>query len=192
MSNFEFFGPRKQIILKKLKLSSNFVDFKQTIIPAGDCFNEEWFFAMSIKGILQREPVIFWNEQLLQRVTGAFLQQATSDFLQLATSATSNKRILLRVTSEFCNGQLLQRVTTEFCNEQRVILQRVTSNEWISTSNEQRMKSYASHTSFSKFKWPILELLSEKWYTFCAKIWYTDHFILWSFFQKNCAFFLKI
>ena len=39
-NNFEFFGLRKQIILKKLKLSPNFVDFKQTI-PAGDRFNEE-------------------------------------------------------------------------------------------------------------------------------------------------------
>ena len=39
-NNFEFFGLRKQIILKKLDLSPNFVDFKQ-IIPAGDCFNEE-------------------------------------------------------------------------------------------------------------------------------------------------------
>ena len=46
--------PRKEFTLKKLKLSSNFVDFKQTIIPAGDCFNEEWFFAMSTEGISQR------------------------------------------------------------------------------------------------------------------------------------------
>ena len=41
-----------------------------------------------------------------------------------------NEQPLQRVTSEFCNGQLLQRVTSVFCNEQRVILQRVTSNEW--------------------------------------------------------------
>ena len=39
-NNSEFFGLIKQIILKKLKLSTNFVDFKQTI-PARDCFNEE-------------------------------------------------------------------------------------------------------------------------------------------------------
>ena len=48
------------------------------------------------------------NERILQRVT--------SDFLQRATSATSNERILQRVTSDFCNEQLLQRVTSEFCN----------------------------------------------------------------------------
>ena len=51
------------------------------------------------------------------------MQREKSDFLQRATSATSNE---------------------QFCNEQRVILQRVTSNEWISTSNEQRVESYAS------------------------------------------------
>ena len=51
----------------------------------------------------------------------------------------------------FCNEQLLQRVTSKFCNEQRVILQRVTSNEWISTSNEQRVKSYASSRYCQKF-----------------------------------------
>ena len=39
-NNFEFFGLKKQITLKKIKLSPNFVDFKQTI-PADDCFNEE-------------------------------------------------------------------------------------------------------------------------------------------------------
>ena len=51
------------------------------------------------------------------------LQRVASDFLQRATSATSNKRILQWI---------------------RVILQRTTSNEWISTSNEQRVKKYAS------------------------------------------------
>ena len=67
-------------------------------------------------------------------------QRATSDFLQRATSATSNERILQRVTMFFCNEQLLQRVTSEFLqratsatsNErilQRVILQRVTSDD---------------------------------------------------------------
>ena len=59
-------------MLKKLKLSlSNFVDFKQTTIPAGDCLNEEWFFAMSIEGISQQETSDFL-EQLLQRVTSEF------------------------------------------------------------------------------------------------------------------------
>ena len=41
LDNFEFFGLKKQIMMKKLKLSPNFVDFKQTIIPAGDSFNKE-------------------------------------------------------------------------------------------------------------------------------------------------------
>ena len=54
------------------------------------------------------------NERILQRVTSDFLQRATSDFLQRATSATSNDRILQRITSDF------------------------------TTSNEQRVKSYAS------------------------------------------------
>ena len=69
-NNFEFFGLIKQIILKKLKLLPNFVNFKQAIL-AGNCFNEEWFFATS-------------NKQISQRVT--------SNFLQRATSATSNER----------------------------------------------------------------------------------------------------
>ena len=47
------------------------------------------------------------NERILQRVTGEFLQRVTSDFLQRATSATSNEQILQRVTSEF-----LQRATS--------------------------------------------------------------------------------
>ena len=94
--------------MKKLKLSSNFVDLKQIIIAAGDYFNEELFFAMSIEGISQRE---------------------TSDFLVRATSATSNQPILQRVTSDFCNEELLQRVTSEFSNEQQVIfLQQVKSD----------------------------------------------------------------
>ena len=76
--------------MKKLKVSSNFVDFKQTIL-AGDCFNEEWFLAMNIKGISQRE---------------------TSDVLERATSATSNERILQRVTSD-----ILQRATSATSNE---------------------------------------------------------------------------
>ena len=49
------------------------------------------------------------NERILQRVTGEFLQRVTSDFLQRATSATSNERILQRVTSDFTTS-----------NEQRV------------------------------------------------------------------------
>ena len=99
--------------MKKLKLRSNFVDFKQTIIPAGGCFNEEWFFAMSIEGISQRETIDFLeratsptsNEGISQRVTSAFLQQAASDSLQRATSATSNERILQRVTSDFTTSK---------------------------------------------------------------------------------------
>ena len=50
----------------------------------------------------------------------------------------------------FCNEQLLQGVTSYFLqlvtfatsNDQT--LQRVTSNEWISTINEQGVKNYAS------------------------------------------------
>ena len=76
------------------------------------------------------------------------MQQATSNFLQRANFC--NEQLLQRVTSEFCkkwrvnlcNEQLLQRVTSEFCNQWRVILQQATSSEWISTSNEQRVKSY--------------------------------------------------
>ena len=90
MNNFEYFGLKKQIILKKLKLSPNFVHFKQSIIPGSDCFNEEWFFAMSIEGILQQE---------------------TNDVLERATSAASSERLSQRVTDEFCNEQ---RVI--FCN----------------------------------------------------------------------------
>ena len=124
--------------MKKLKLSPNFVDFKKTIIPGGDCFNEEWFFATSIEGISQRETSDFLeratsatsNEGISQQVTSAFLQQAASAFLQRATSATSNERILQRVTSDF-----LQRATSATSNEQ--ILQRVTSD--FTTSNEQRV-----------------------------------------------------
>ena len=87
----------------------------------------------------------FRNEQLLQRVTSEFFQQVTTEFLQRATSATNNERISQRLTSEFLqqatsatsHERILQRVTSEF-------LQRATSNEWISTSNEQRVKSYIS------------------------------------------------
>ena len=73
------------------------------------------------------------NERILQRVTSEVLQQATS--------ATSNGRILQRVTSDF-----LQRATSATSNEQ--ILQRVTSNDWISTSNEQQVKSYISNNEW--------------------------------------------
>ena len=52
-----------------------------------------------------------------------------------STSATSNERILQRVTSDF-----LQRATSATSNER--ILQRVRSD--FTTSNEQRVKSYAS------------------------------------------------
>ena len=75
--------------MKKLKLSLNFFDFKQTIIPAGDSFNKEWFFARSIQWILQRE---------------------TSDLLERATSAMSNEQISQRVTNDFF-------ATSNFCNK---------------------------------------------------------------------------
>ena len=84
--------------MKKLKLSPNFVDFKQTI-PAGDCFNEEWFFATSNEQISQQVTSDF-----LQRVTSDFLQRVTSDFLQRATSATSNEQILQRATTDFATS----------------------------------------------------------------------------------------
>ena len=76
---------------------------------------------------------IFWSEQFLQRVMSKLhneqrvifckeqlLQQLTSDFLQVATSATSNERILQREASDF------------------------------TTSNEQRVKRYASTRTFIK------------------------------------------
>ena len=78
-----------------------------------------------------------------------------------------NERILRRVTSDF-----LQRATSATSNER--VLQRVTSNEYISTSNEQRKKSYASwhwhlkswfllltisHWTFSVFKKGNLNLI---------------------------------
>ena len=74
--------------------------------------------------------MIFYNEQHLQRVT--------SDFLQRATSVMGNERILQRATTNSASS-----------NEQRVNLQRVTSElQWVTsdftTSKEQRVKSYAS------------------------------------------------
>ena len=96
MNNFEYFGLKKQIILKKLKLSTNFVHFKQSIIPGSDWFNEEWFFAMSIDGILQQE---------------------TSDVLERAISAASSERLSQRVTGEFCNEQQWFLATSNLCNE---------------------------------------------------------------------------
>ena len=44
--------------------------------------------------------MIFYNKELLQRVTSEFLQQATS--------ATSNERILQRVTSDFTTSNKQQ------------------------------------------------------------------------------------
>ena len=70
------------------------------------------------------------NERILQRVT--------SDFLQRSTSVTSNERILQQITSDF-----LQRATSATGNER--ILQRVTSD--FTTSNKQQVKSYASRKS---------------------------------------------
>ena len=62
------------------------------------------------------------NERVLQRVT--------SDILQRATSATTNKQILQRVTSDF-----LKWATSATSKEQ--ILQWVTSD--FTTSNEQQV-----------------------------------------------------
>ena len=75
--------------------------------------------------------MLFSNEQLLQRVT--------SDFLQRATSATGNEKIFQQATS---------------------ILQWATSNDWFSTSNEQRVKSYALH--FTRLKLQIENKLNVK------------------------------
>ena len=57
----------------------------------------------------------FWQRAISATNNERILQQAVSDFLQLATSATSNDQTLQRVTSDF------------------------------TTSNEQRVKSYASY-----------------------------------------------
>ena len=43
----------------------------------------------------------------------------------------------------FCNEQVLQQVTSKFSHEQQVILEQVTSNKLVSTSNKKRLKSYA-------------------------------------------------
>ena len=48
-----------------------------------------------------------------------------NDFLQWVSREFYNKK-----TEIFWNEQFLQQLTSKFCNEQRVILQRVTSNEW--------------------------------------------------------------
>ena len=76
---------------------------------------------------LQRAHSATSNERILQRVT--------SDFLQRAISATIIKRTLQRVTSDF-----LQWASSVASNER--ILLRVMSH--FATSNEQRVKSYAS------------------------------------------------
>ena len=73
------------------------------------------------------------NKRILQRVT--------SDFLQRATSTTSNQQILQRATSNFLqratsatsNEQILQRATSDF-------LQRATS----ATSNERILQGVTS------------------------------------------------
>ena len=90
-------------------------------------------------------------ERFLQRTTSAtsnerIFQPVTSDFLQPATSARRKERILQRVTNNF-----LQRDTSTTSNEQ--ILERVTSD--YTTSNEQRVKSYASFSSTIYFLWEI-------------------------------------
>ena len=45
--------------------------------------------------------MIFFNEQLLQRVTNEFRNEQRMFSLQRATSAMSNERILQQITSEF-------------------------------------------------------------------------------------------
>ena len=57
-------------------------------------------------------------EGVSQRETSNFLEQATSDFLQRATSATSNERILQRVTSDFTtsNEQRVKSYVSKFCH----------------------------------------------------------------------------
>ena len=104
-------------------------------------FNWKWLYLVALcntcRSNLQRA-----TSEFLKRATSAtsnerISQQVTSKFLQQPTSATSTERILKRVTSEF-----LQQATSATSKEG--ILQRVTSNYWISTSNEQRVKSYAT------------------------------------------------
>ena len=83
------------------------------------------------------------NEQILQRATSDFLQQATSATSNEWISTTSNERILQPVTSDFLQrvkSDFLQRSTSATSNDR--IFQRVTID--FTTSNEQRVKSYAS------------------------------------------------
>ena len=70
----------------------------------------------------------------------------TREFFQRATSATSNERILQRVTSDFTTSDFL------------------TCSKWISTSNEQRVKSYASKKR-TLFLWraPTLRSFTFNW-----------------------------
>ena len=74
--------------------------------------------------------------------------------MQRAASATSNKQILLRVTSNFFTEQLLQRVTSAFLQRatsttsKERILQQVTSD--FTTSNEPRVKSNEKQLKVSK------------------------------------------
>ena len=75
------------------------------------------------------------NVRILQRGTIDFLQRATSVMSNELFFTTSSEQILKWVTSDF-----LQRATSAASNER--ILQRVTSD--ITTSNEQRGKSYVS------------------------------------------------
>ena len=84
---------------------------------------------------MQRAPSATSNERILQRVT--------SEFLQRATSATSNERILQRVTSDF-----LQRATSATSNER--ILQRVMSD--FTTTNEQRVNFNEKRATSEKLR----------------------------------------
>ena len=63
--------------------------------------------------------MIFFNEQLLQRLTKKFRNEQRVFFLQRATSAMSNERILQRVTSEFLQrlSDFLQQATSATSKE---------------------------------------------------------------------------
>ena len=81
------------------------------------------------------------------------MQQGTSDFLQRAN---------------FCNEQLLQRVTSNFCNEQRVILQRATSEFQRVTSNKWKV---TPHVNDYFVPWLV-----------CLSIEHVNNYFFWLFF----------
>ena len=140
-NNFEIFGFRKQIILKKLKLSPNFIDLWLFWWVTNDLLqwetsvtNNEWFFVTSN----------FCNKQQANSATSKAWISATSNFCReyqanFATSnvwffATNNFYNEQRLT--FWNEQLLQRVTSDFTTSNE---QRVNFNEYRSTSEKLRL-----------------------------------------------------